>query len=65
MSDAQTGPSTGKVAAIVILVAIVTGVAATLLQHLLWGETKAAVTGGMVGAVTAVVAISLIKKRSS
>jgi len=65
MNDAQSGRSTGKTVAIVILVAIVTALAVTLLQHLLLGQAKPAVTGGVVGAITAVVAINLVRKKSS
>ena len=65
MSDVQIRTSTGKALAIVILVAAVTGVAVTLVQHLLLGETKGAVTGAVVGAITAVVSINLLKKKSS
>lgn len=69
MSDAQSGASadtsTGKTIAIVILVAVVTAIAVILFQELLLHQTRTAVTGGVVGAITAVVAVNLMKKKSS
>ena len=69
MSDAPTetanGASTGKIIAIVILVAVVSAIIVTLAQELLLHQTRTAVTGGMVGAISAVVAVNLMKKKSS
>ena len=64
MTDARH-KSTGKIIAIVVVVAIVAAVAATLVQSLLLGASNPAVTGGVVGAISAVVAISLLKKKSA
>ena len=64
MNDAQNRKSTGKIVALVVLVAIVTAVASTVVQSLLLGHSNPAVTGGVVGAVTAVVAVGTMRKRS-
>ena len=56
--------STGKLLGIVIIVAIVAAVLATLAQVLLLGKSNAAVTGGVVGALTAVITVSVWKKKS-
>ena len=65
MNDAQSRTSTGKALAIVIVVAFVTGVTVTLVEHFLLGKIMGAVTGAVVGAVTALVTITLVKKKSS
>jgi len=62
MTDAPQ-KSTGKIIAIIVVVAIVAGIVATLIQSLLLGHSNPAVTGGAVGAISAVVAISLLKKK--
>ena len=62
--NAQGGTSTGKTIALVVLVAIVTAVAVTLVQVLIKGNSNAAITGGAVGAVTAAMAISTMRKKS-
>ena len=49
MNDAQSQKVTGKTIALVIIVAIVTAVAITLVQQLVLGRSVVAVTGGMVG----------------
>lgn len=63
MNGSQSRKITGKVVALVVLVAIVTAVAVTLIQRLLLGNSSPTVTGGVVGAVMAAMAISIIKKR--
>lgn len=63
MNDAQSGTSTGKAIALVVIVAIVTAVVVTLAQVWIRGNSSAAVTGGGVGAVTAVMAISTMRKK--
>jgi hypothetical protein len=62
MSDTQSRKITAKTLALVVLAAIVTAVVVTLAQRLLLGNANIAVTGGVVGAVTAVLAISAMKK---
>lgn len=64
MNDSQSRRTTGKDIAFVLLVAIVAAVGATLVQILLLGKSHAAVTGGVVGAVTAGAAVVVIRKRS-
>ena len=64
MNEARSRKVSGKALALVVLVAIVTAVAATLAQHLLLGKANVAVTGGVVGAITAVVALVTMKKMS-
>ena len=64
MPDIQSRTSTGKTIALVVLAAIVTSVVVTLAQVLITGHSNAAVTGGVAGAVVAVVAISTVRKRS-
>jgi hypothetical protein len=64
MNDAQSGKSTGKTLALVVLIAFVTAVVVTVVQSLLLGHSNTAVTGGVVGAITAVVALSLLRKKS-
>ena len=56
--------STAKLLGIVIIVAVVAAVLATLAQALLLGKSNAAVTGGVVGAVTAGITVSFWKKKS-
>lgn len=63
MNDAQSRKSTGKTIALLVLVAIVTAVAVTIAQELMRGHSNAAVTGGVVGAITAVVAIGTLRKK--
>lgn len=64
LNAAQSRKSTGKSAALVVLVAVVTAVAVTLVQRWLLGDASIAVTGGVVGAVTGAVAFSTMRKRS-
>lgn len=52
-----------KLIVIVVLFAIVAAVAATIIQQLIFGRTYTAVTGGAIGAMTAIVYLSLNKKR--
>ncbi|MCI0486122.1 MAG: hypothetical protein L0229_05930 [Blastocatellia bacterium] len=63
MTDSQSRKITGKIVALVLLVAIVTAVVVTVIQQLLMGKSNVAVTGGIVGVVMAVMAISIIRKR--
>jgi hypothetical protein len=63
MNDSQSRKTTAKTLALVVLGAIVTAVVVTLIQRWLLGNANIAVTGGVVGAVTAVLAISAMKKK--
>ncbi len=65
MNSSQSGKTSGKTIALVLLVALVTAVAVTFIQRLLLGNANPAVTGGVVGAVMAAMAVSIIRKRSS
>ena len=64
MNDTQSRKLTGKGLALVVLVAIVTAFAVTLVQKLLLGHANVAVTGGVVGAVAVAMALSTMKKKS-
>ena len=64
MTAPQARQSTGKTIALMIVVAIVAAVAVTLAQKLVLGHSSVAVTGGVVGAVTAAVAITAVRKKS-
>ncbi len=64
MTDVQP-KSTGKIIAIVVVVAVIAAVVATLVQSLLLGHSNPAVTGGAVGAIAAVVAVGLLRKKSA
>ncbi|MGH9836293.1 MAG: hypothetical protein ACREBD_35540, partial [Blastocatellia bacterium] len=65
MDNSQNRKITGKVIALVIIIAIVTSVAVTLIQQLLVGASNTAVTGGVVGAVTALMAIRVMRKSAA
>lgn len=65
MDNRGSGYSTAKVLLIVILVAIVASVASTLVQHLILGKAHTAVTGGVVGALTAFMALNFMKKKEN
>ena len=56
--------STAKLLGIVIIVAVVSAVIATLAQTLIMGKSNAGVTGGVVGTLTAGIAVSIRKKKS-
>lgn len=56
-------PSTGRKLVILVLVAIVSSVVLVLLQSLILGRTLPGVTGGVVGAITALYAVSLFGTR--
>jgi len=56
--------SKSKIYALIILIAVVTAVVVTLLQSLILGHSSAAVTGGVVGGVTAAVGIVTLRKFS-
>lgn len=62
MTVTDTRPSTGRKIVILALVAIVTSTVLVLLQGLIFGRTFPGVTGGVVGAITAVYAVSLFGK---
>ena len=64
MKDAQSRKPTGKAVALVVVVAIVTAIAVTLMQSWLLGHSNTAVTGGVVGAVTPAVALTTMRKKS-
>lgn len=64
MNSSQSGKITGKTIALVILIALITALAVTFIQRLLLGNANPAVTGGVVGAIMAAMAISIIRKRS-
>jgi len=64
MSEVQSQTSTGKMIAVVIVVAIVAAVAATLVQRLLLGDASPALTGGLVGGLSAAVALGAMKRKS-
>jgi hypothetical protein len=65
MENSKSGKITVKTIAIVMLIAIITALAVTFIQRLLLGNANPAVTGGVVGAVMAVMAVSIIRKRSN
>jgi hypothetical protein len=65
MENSKSVKITGKTIAIVLLVALVTALAVTFIQRLLFGNASPAVTGGVVGATMAAMAVSIIRKRSS
>lgn len=64
MSDPQTRKPIGKELVSVVISAIVVAVVVTLIQVLLIGKSNPAVTGGIVGALIAVMAIRLVRKSS-
>lgn len=59
MDVPESRPSTGRKLVILVLVAVVTSVVLVLLQNLILGRTLPGVTGGVVGAITALYAVSL------
>ncbi len=65
MSDAEKRPITAKKLALVIVVAIVMAVVVTLVQTLIMGRANIAVTGGVVGAITAFLATTQIRKKTN
>ena len=66
MNDGQqTQKVTVKSMLLIILVAVVTAVAVTLLQVLILKQSHAAVTGGVVGAVMALFAIRIIRRNAA
>jgi len=64
MNNVRSRKVTGKALALVALVAVVIAVAVTLVQHFVVGRANIAVTGGVVGAVTAAVAFSIMREKS-
>jgi hypothetical protein len=64
MNDTQNRKVTTKTIFLVIGVAILTAVLSTLIQTWVLGKANPAVTGGVIGAITAVFAINIIKKKS-
>jgi hypothetical protein len=65
MTDIQSGKSTGRIIALVVLVAVVTAVVVTLAQELIRGHSNTAVTGGVVGVIAALTVISATRKKAS
>ena len=63
MADDQKQMSTSKALVLLVLAAIVTSVVVTLLQVLILGSANTAVTGGVVGAITALLAYRTIRKK--
>jgi uncharacterized transporter YbjL len=63
MDATQNRKSTGKAIVLVVVVAVVTATVTTLVQVLLWGASQPAITGGVVGAVTAAAAFSTIRNK--
>lgn len=63
MNNTQSQRISGKSLALVIGVAILTAVVVTLIQSLILGKANLAVTGGVVGATTAVLAISALRRK--
>ena len=55
--------SKGRTIGFIVIVAIVTAVLATVVQRLLFGESSVAVTGGVVGALTAGMGFRAVKKQ--
>ena len=64
MSDAEKRPVTAKKLALVIVVAIVMAVVVTLTQTLIMGRANIAVTGGIVGAITAFLFTTQIRRKT-
>jgi hypothetical protein len=65
MTENQKQMSTGKALVVLVLAAIVTSVIVTLLQTLILGSANTAVTGGVVGAITAMLAFKTIRKKTN
>jgi hypothetical protein len=63
MNDAQSQKVTGKTVALLIIAAIVTAVLVTIIQQLVLGRSIVAVTGGIVGATVAAMAVTTLKKK--
>jgi hypothetical protein len=63
MNGAQSQKITGKAIALLIIAAIVTAVTVTIIQQLVFGHSIVAVTGGIVGATVAVMAVTTLKKK--
>jgi hypothetical protein len=64
MNNSQSQKTTGKTLVLVVLIAIVTAVIVTLIQQWILGKSNIAVTGGLVGGVTAVLAVKAMKKKA-
>jgi hypothetical protein len=64
MNNTQSQKVSARSLAIVIGVAILTAVVVTLIQTMILGKANIAVTGGVVGATTALLAIKSMKKKS-
>lgn len=65
MSEQQAEKISIKKMAILVLIAIVTAVVVTLLQTLILKHSNTAITGGIVGAVTAALAIRILRKSAT
>ncbi|HYW70500.1 MAG TPA: hypothetical protein VE961_05670 [Pyrinomonadaceae bacterium] len=57
--------STVKLLLVVIVVAVLAAVVATLAQYFIAGKSNAGVTGGVAGALSAGVAVTVWKKKSA
>jgi multisubunit Na+/H+ antiporter MnhB subunit len=64
MNNAQSQKTTGKTLVLVVLIAIVTAVVVTLVQRWILGKANIAVTGGLVGGVTAVLVMGAMRKKA-
>jgi multisubunit Na+/H+ antiporter MnhB subunit len=64
MNDAQNRKITAKTLLLVVGIAVITAVLMTLIQTWILGKANVAVTGGMVGAITVILAMKTIKKKS-
>ena len=54
-----------KLLALVIVVAVVAAVLATLIQVMIFGKSHVAVTGGAVGAISACLVVATRRKKSN
>ena len=62
MNEAEKRQPTAKRLAIVIVVAIVVALVVTLAQDLIIGRANVAITGAIVGAICAFLAVTQLKK---
>lgn len=65
MTDTDTQTLNLKTILLLIVVAIVMAVVVTLVQTLILGKANVAITGGVVGAIVVVTAMSARRKRVS
>ena len=57
--------STAKLVGIVIVLSVIVAVLATLVQVFILGKSNAGVTGGVVGALTAGIAVSVLRSKKT